>query len=66
MAKKYFCDGCGDEIRSWGERNSFRVTVESNDQTKVGAEFDCCDPCGRRLVENANPKTWVRAAPKAA
>lgn len=62
MATKYFCDGCGDQIPVRRESNQFSVTVENSGKAKISETFDLCSPCGEKLLRQADPKHWTRAA----
>jgi hypothetical protein len=62
MAAKFFCDGCDCEIRGHGSANKWRVLVEGHTGSVVGATFDLCPGCAKRLQEQADPIRWPRAA----
>lgn len=65
MAKRAFCDGCGEEI-AISKDKEYRVLIEGHDVSHLSDTFDLCSGCARTIVERANPKKWPRFEHKAA
>lgn len=62
MAVKYYCDGC-DRVVAYDLVNNASVKVEIRGLTQRFCEdIELCKSCVDRLIEQANPKTWVRDA----
>lgn len=60
MAIKVFCDGCDEEL---SENSNTRLDVSVG--THINKTFDLCSGCASRLIREAFPNNWVRAARKA-
>jgi len=62
MAIKYFCDGCDREI-PYDDARTVEVTVAVRGTPRHGdGTYELCESCIGHLIENANPKNWVRCA----